>query len=190
VHTSKIYITTGMFTQCHTEALPRKVGISRLKSNSVILKRRPTLTMIIWSRESHYWSLSLTHRQSLYSSSFSPDFFILLKSLFLDDNTAHKEWRELGFEKSKYNRNKMSIDPFGIQEGRLSWSKKPVPNTASLTIIGKNICHLTNDTNSLGRKDCRGKRKILLRSMKLPLEILLQKIIYCYLFQIGPGKKP
>lgn len=57
--------------------------------------------MIIWSRESHYWPISLTHRQSLYSSSFSSDFFILLKSLFLNDNTAHKQWRELGFEKSK-----------------------------------------------------------------------------------------
>ena len=115
-----------MFTQCQTETLARKVGISRLKSNTAILKRRPTSTMIIWSRESHYRPLSLTHRQSLYSSSFSSDFFILLKSLFLDDNTAQKEWRELGFEKSN-NRNKISSDPFGIQEGMRSRSKKNCP---------------------------------------------------------------
>ena len=46
--------------------------------------------MIEWKSE---LAFSLTHRQSLYSSSFSPDFFILLKSLFLDDNTVNKEWK-------------------------------------------------------------------------------------------------
>jgi len=46
-------------------------------------------------------AISLTHGQSLYSPSFSPDFFILLKSLFLDDDTVHKE---LGCEKKNRNR--------------------------------------------------------------------------------------
>ena len=185
-----------MFTQCQTETLARKVGISRLKSNTAILKRRPTSTMIIWSRESHYRPLSLTHGQSLYSSSFSPHFFILLKSLFLDDNTAHKEWRELGFEKSKYNRNKISIDPFGIQEGMRSRSKKTVQNTASPTIIGKSGTSTTRQTTRThyGVKIEEERQKSFFkttpRSIKLPLEIMLPRIIYCYLFQIGPRKQP